>query len=138
MSDFVSHFLPALLAFAGYFGAAVVFAVAFLAIYTRLTPHREFELIVHGHNTAAALALGSSLVGFAIPLARSISQAGSLVEFCAWALVALIVQIAAYLLARLAHPNLSAEIEANGLAAAVWLAAVSLAAGLLSAAAMTG
>jgi putative membrane protein len=138
MSDFVAHFLPALVAFAGYFGAAVVFAVAFLAIYTRLTPHREFDLIVHGRNTAAALALGSSLVGFAVPLGKAMSQAASLVEFCAWAAVALVVQLAAYLLARLVHPSLSAEIEANGLAAAVWLAAVSLAAGLLSAAAMTG
>ncbi|TBW35245.1 DUF350 domain-containing protein [Siculibacillus lacustris] len=127
----------ALIAFAGYFGAAIAFAIAFVVIYTRLTPHREFELIVVEHNASAALALGLSLIGFVIPLARAMAQAESIVEFCIWAAVALVVQIAAFLVARLAHPDLSRAIETNTLAAAIWLGAVSLAAGMLSAAAMT-
>jgi len=132
------HFLEALVAFAGYFGGAVAFSVAYLAIYIRMTPHREFDLIVREHNASAALALGLSLVGFVIPLARAMSQAASILEFSSWAVVALVVQIAAYYVARLAHPDLSRAIEENALSAALWLGTVSLAAGLLSAAAMTG
>ncbi len=46
-------------------------------LYTLITPHKEFALIREG-NTAAAVALGGSLVGFALPasniIANSISR----------------------------------------------------------------
>lgn len=131
------HFFEALIAFAGYFGCAVAFCVAHVAIYTWMTPHREFDLIVREHNASAAVALGGSVIGFVVPLARAMSQALSIAEFAAWAVVALVVQIAAYHLARLTHPDLSRSIEANALSAALWVGTVSLGAGLLSAAAMT-
>mgnify|MGYP001766231381 CR=1 FL=1 len=132
------EFPHAVLAFAGYLAAAGGFTVLFVLIYTRLTPHREFDLIVHEHNVSAAVALCGSLVGFAIPLARAMSQAVSIGEFAAWAVVALVVQVAAYWIARLAHHGLSEAIADNTVSAALWLASVSLTAGLLSAAAMTG
>lgn len=131
-------FLSALIAFAGWLVTAAGFTAAFVAVYTRLTPHREFDLIVREHNTSAALALGASLLGFAIPLARAMAQSVSIVEFVVWAIVAFAVQLLAYAVARFAHPDLSRAIEADTLSAALWLGAVSLAAGLLSAAAMTG
>lgn len=133
----MSHFLVGIVAFAGYFGGAVALAVLYLAIYTRLTPHREFDLIVREHNASAAIALGASLLGFVVPLARALAQSTSIVEFVAWGLVALVVQFAAYWAARLSHPDLSQAIEENTLSAAIWLGSVSVAAGLLSAAAMT-
>jgi putative membrane protein len=52
--------------------------------------------------------------------------------------VALIVQIIAYFLARIAHPNISQSIEQNSMASALWLGCVSIAAGMLSAASMSG
>ena len=131
-------FLHAVLVFAGYLGAAVAFTVLFLYVYTRLTPHREFELIVVQHNVAAAVALGFSLIGFVIPLARAMAQAVSIVEFATWGVVAFAVQLAAYGAARAAHPDLSEAIGGGSVASALWLGFVSLAAGLLSAAAMTG
>ena len=131
------HFVEALTAFAGYFGGAVALSVVYLTVYVRMTPHREFDLIVREHNTAAALALGLSLLGFVVPMARAMSQAASIVEFLAWGLVALVVQVGAYHAARLAHPGLSRAIEENVLSAALWLGTVSLSAGLMSAAAMT-
>lgn len=133
----MTHFLDGLVAFAGYFGGAVVLAIAYLAIYVRMTPHREFDLIVREHNTSAAVALGLSLLGFVVPMCRAMAQAASIVEFVAWGVVALVVQVAAYHAARLAHPDLSRAIEENVLSAALWLGAVSLSAGLMSAAAMT-
>lgn len=131
-------FVPAVLAFAGWLLSATAFTVAFLWIYTRLTPHREFDLIVRDHNVSASIALGGSLLGFVVPLARAMAQSVTIVEFVAWAIVALAVQLAAYGLARAVHPDLSRAVEENTVSAAVWLAVVSLAAGLLSAAAMTG
>ena len=46
-------------------GAAVLFAL-FQFIYTRITPHKEFELIRAG-NVSASVALGGAIIGFAIP-----------------------------------------------------------------------
>ncbi len=134
----MTHFLDGLVAFVGYFGGAVALVVIHLAIYVRLTPHREFALMIRERNAAAAVALGGSLIGFVVPLSRALAQSVSIVEFAAWGVVALVVQFAAYWAARASHPDLSEAIENNALSAAIWLAAVSLAAGLLSAAAMSG
>ena len=60
--------LAGLPAFLAYFCVSVVVAVGYLAIYTRMTPHDEFELI-RKNVPGAAVSLGLSLVGFALPLA---------------------------------------------------------------------
>ncbi|MGD0642742.1 MAG: DUF350 domain-containing protein [Roseiarcus sp.] len=132
MSDFLQGFLY----FAAYFAGAVAFCVAFGAVYLRLTPHREFHLMAHEQNASAAIALGGTLVGFAIALAGAIHNTHTALEFIVWAVVAALTQVVAYGLARLAHPGLSRAIEQNAVAAAVWLAAVSVSAGLISAACM--
>lgn len=123
--------------FLAYFFAAAGLCALFVLIYTRVTPHREFDLIVREHNASAALALGMSLLGFAIPLASAIFHSASLLDCLIWGGIALIVQLAAYGLARLAHPGLSEAIVANALSAALWLGFVSLSAGLISAASMS-
>lgn len=133
----MSEILFALFSFAAYFGGAVAFCVGFCAVYTRLTPHREFELIVREHNASAALAFGGSLLGFAIALAGAIHNTQSAGEFIVWGCVAFATQVIAYLLARLMHPGLSHAIEQNAVAAALWVAAVSLSAGVLTAACMS-
>jgi putative membrane protein len=124
-------FLRDALAFFGYFGGAIAFCVAFGAIYLRLTPHREFDLIVREHNASAAIALAGTLIGFAIALAGAIRNTRSISEFVVWACLAALAQLIAYGLARLTHPNLSQAIENNAIAAAIWLAAVSISAGVI-------
>jgi putative membrane protein len=131
------EFFHGLLAFAVYFVGAVGFCAAFCLIYSRVTRHDEFALIVEEQNASAAIAFGGSLVGFAIALAAAIHHTGSIPEFVTWGAVALLTQIAAYGLARLAHPGLSQAIEENALASAIWVAAVSISAGVLSAACMS-
>ena len=133
----MSEFLAGFAAFSAYLAAAIAFCVAFGAIYLRLTPHREFELIVQEHNASAAVALGGSLIGFALALAGAIHNTHSALEFVAWAFVTLAGQMLAYWLAGLAHPGLSRAIEQNALAAAIWQASVSIAVGLISAACMS-
>lgn len=115
--------------FLAYFGTAVVLCAIYVVVYTRLTPFNEYQLIVEKHNASAAIALGMSLIGFAIPLAAAIHSAASLIECAIWGVIALIVQVIAYPLARLAHPHISHAIEQNALASGLWLGCVSIAAG---------
>lgn len=130
--------LQSLADFLAYFVTAVALCLIYVVVYTRVTPFDEYKLIVQSHNASAALALGMSLVGFAIPLAAAIRATASLVDCAIWGLIALIGQIIAYFLARLAHPHISNAIEQNALASALWLGFVSITAGLLSAASMGG
>jgi len=117
--------------------AALGFFALFLLIYTRIPPHRAFPPLVENHNASAAVALGMSLIGFAMPLTSAIRHSAGMVDFAIWALVSLIVQVAGYGLARLAHPTLSKSIEDNSIAAAIWLGTVSLTVGIVSASSMT-
>ncbi len=122
--------------FFGYFSCAVLLSVAFGAIYLRLTPHREFDLIVREHNASAAIALAGTMIGYAIALSGAIHNTHSIAEFLVWAFIGALAQLLAYLLARLIHPGLSKAIEQNAIAAAIWLAAVSISAGVVCAACM--
>ena len=51
--------LAGLPAFLVYFCTAVIAVVAYLFVYTRVTPHNEFQLI-RDNDPAAAIALGLS------------------------------------------------------------------------------
>ncbi|WP_442753308.1 DUF350 domain-containing protein [Methylocystis sp. JAN1] len=130
-------FFSGLVAFAVYFAGAIGFCAAYCIVYTRVTRHDEFSLIVNQQSASASVAFGGSLLGFAVALAGAIHHTGSVPEFVIWGLVALATQIVAYGLARLAYPGLSRAIDENVLAAAIWVAAVSVSAGLLSAACMS-
>lgn len=132
----VLNSLAGLPAFAAYFIGAVILCIGYLAAYTKVTAHDEFALIAEG-NIAAAVALGCSLLGFALPLASAIYHTDGLLDCLIWGLVALATQLGAYYLAGLAQDNLSARIANNELAAACWLGFVSLSAGVLNAASMS-
>ncbi|MCB4803046.1 putative membrane protein [Methylobacterium brachiatum] len=108
----------------------------YLLVYTLATAHNELALI-RRDVAAAAVALGFSLVGFALPLAVAIYNAQSILDCIVWGLVALVVQILIYWLVRLAVPDLSQRIEDGRMAAAVLLGAASFAGGLVNAASMT-
>jgi putative membrane protein len=107
---------------------------AFL-VYTRITPHDEFQLI-RDNDPAAAIALGLSLLGFVAPLVSAIAHSANVLDCLIWAMIALIVQIIVLFLVKVPVPNLSARIAAGELAPAIWLGLSSLAAGLLDAACM--
>ena len=119
-----------------YFTVATVLVALYLALYTLATMHNEFALI-RQNVISAATALGFSLVGFALPLASAIVHANSIVDCLVWGLVALAVQILVYWLVRLVMPNLSQRVAAGEMAAALFLGAASLSAGIINAAAMT-
>lgn len=121
--------------FAMFFGVAVVLAAAYLVIYTLVTSHNEFELI-RQNNVAAALSLGLSLTGFALPLSSAIVNARTIVDLLVYGVIALVIQILIYWLVRIVLPNLSERIARGEIASALFLGAASLAAGVVTAASM--
>ncbi|MBU6960979.1 DUF350 domain-containing protein [Pseudomonas sp. CVAP len=126
----------AVLGFVSYIiGAALLFAI-FQFVYTRITPHKEFELIRSG-NTAAAIALSGAIIGFAIPASNVIAYSVSLLDFAVWALIAAAVQLLAFLMTNLVLKGTSERIRNGEIAAAIYVAAVAISVGLLNAACMT-
>jgi len=119
-----------------FFALAVGLVAIYLVLYTLATAHNEFALI-RRNVISAAVALGFSLVGFALPLASAVVHAQSAVDCLVWGLIALAVQILAYWLVRAGLPNLSERIAGGEMAAALFLGAASLTAGIINAAAMT-
>ena len=127
--------LAGLPAFLVYFCTATFSVVVYLFVYTRITPHDEFQLI-RDNDPAAAIALGLSLLGFTLPVVSAIAHSANVVDCLIWSLVALIVQIVVYFVVKIPIPNLSAKIAAGEVAPAIWLGLASLAAGALNAASM--
>jgi len=127
--------LAGLPAFIVYFCTGVIAIVAYLLVYTRITPHDEFQLI-RDNDPAAAIALGLSLLGFSLPVVSAIAHSANVVDCLIWSAIALLVQVAVYYAVKIPVPNLSAKIANGELAAAIWLGLASLAAGALNAAAM--
>lgn len=119
-----------------FFSVSLLLVGLYLLVYTLATSHNEFGLI-RQNNIAAALSLGLSLTGFALPLSSAVVHANTIPDLAIWGVVALVVQLIVYLLVRLVLPNLSARIAAGELAAALFLGAASLAAGVINAAAMS-
>jgi putative membrane protein len=119
-----------------YGAVGLILTFIFAVIYIRITGHDEL-LLIRADNTAAAIAFGGSLVGFALPLSKAIAQASTVPDCILWGAIALVVQLGAYAVARLLVPGLSGKIAQGALSAALMLAAVSITAGMLNAASMT-
>ena len=58
-------------------------AVAFLALYVLITPHKEFALIRAG-NSAAAVQLTGTFLGFAVPMAVVIGHSVNIPDMLLW------------------------------------------------------
>ena len=136
MKEFVRESLGGFPPFIIYFVISTMLLVVFTVIYLRITPYREITLIKEG-NTAAAASLSGAIIGFTLPLAHAIAQSVNLVDMLLWALIALVVQLATYLIVRALIPALARGIAEGKVAQGVFLGALSIAVGLLNAACMT-
>ncbi|HQQ62224.1 MAG TPA: DUF350 domain-containing protein [Pseudomonadales bacterium] len=128
--------LETLPAFLSHLALAFALTLAFLAIYTLVTPQREFTLIRAG-NVAASAALAGSLLGFVAAMMSAIAHSVSLLDCAIWGGIALLVQLLAFMVIRILMRNIVGEIEQGNAAVGILLGVVSLAAGLLNAACMT-
>jgi len=123
-------------AFLIYFCVSGVLIAAYVFVYTWITPHDEFALI-RSNLPGAAVALGLSIVGFALPLTSAISHSSGIVDLTVWGVIALMVQIAVYYLARIPLPDLSHRIAKGEMGPAIWLGLASVTGGLINAASMS-
>lgn len=135
MTDTLAQYLGALPTFAAYFALSIGLMLLFLAIYVRTTPHKEVALIRDG-NAAAALSLAGAMLGYVLPLASVVTNSLDLKDLALWGIVAMVVQLIAYQLARFVVPNLSGDIAAGRIAAGIWVGTLALASGILNAACM--
>lgn len=134
--EFLKLSLQGLDEFLVYFGLCLVFVALFLAIYVRVTPYREIQLIRDG-NSAAAASLSGALIGFVLPLAAAVEHSVNPFDLGIWATIALAVQLLVYAATRLVLPDVARDIPAGKVASGVFLGAISLGAGILSAASMS-
>src|SRR5258706_3325744 len=95
-----------------YLAVSLVLLALFIAIYIRITPYREMQLIREG-NMAASFSLSGALLGFVVPLASAIQHSVSLVDLAIWGVIALFVQVAAFVAVNLAIPSLTRDIPAG-------------------------
>lgn len=122
--------------FLAYFAVAIVLVLIFVRIYTWVTPQDELALI-KANNTAAALAFGGALIGFALPLSSAITHSLSLLDCAVWGAVALIVQVLTFVVLRIAIRQLPERINQGEIATGVFSAAAAIAVGLINAACMS-
>lgn len=124
--------LPRLL---GHFVAAAAVHAAGMAVYLRLTPFHELDLVRAG-NLAAAITLSGAVIGLAIPLAATLASSVSVADILVWGAVSALLQAAAFGAANLALRDLPARVERGDTAAATIAAATQIAVGILNAGAM--
>lgn len=119
------------------FAAAAAVYAAGIAVYTRLTPYHEIDL-VRGGNVAAAITLAGALVGLAMPVGATLARSLSVADILVWGAVATVLQAAAFGLASLLLRELPARVERGDIAAALVAAAVQVSVGIVNAGAMSG
>lgn len=128
--------IESVIGFSMYIVTAALILILFQLAYSLVTPHKELQLIRDG-NTAAAIALGGAIIGFALPASNIITHSVSLLDFLVWAVIAGVVQLLAFLFGHLVLKNLGHRILNGELAAGIYMASVAVAFGMLNAACMT-
>lgn len=130
MFDPILNTLPA---FGLYFVTAIALLAVFMTIYALITPYDEITLIRNG-NVAASISLGGALIGIAMPVANAIVSSHNIYLMLGWGLIACIIQLFVFLVARVALPHITQDIPADKLAAGIFLAALSIGVGIINAA----
>ncbi len=119
-----------------YLAISLVLLRAFVALYIRVTPHPEFTLMREG-NIAAAFSMSGALLGFVIPLGAAVRYSVNLVDMAIWGVIALTVQIAAFVVVRFTLPTICDDITKGNAAQGFFLGSTSLGVGLLNASCMS-
>ncbi|HYC66206.1 MAG TPA: DUF350 domain-containing protein [Reyranellaceae bacterium] len=129
--------LKAMPVFAAHFGVTLVILIGGVLIYQALTPHAETRLI-RENNVAAAVAFGAAILSLALPLAVCLARSVSIPDILVWGVVALVVQLLTFFVARFVFVDLVRRIERGEVASAVALGATHLGVATINAAAIAG
>ena len=128
--------MPAILNYLLHLATAVALVMAYFVIYTRMTPYDEVLLIRSG-NRAAALSLGGTLIGFALPICSALLHTPDYKQFLGWAAGAMLVQLLVFQVATRLLNMSKDQIEADNAAFGGLLGAISLSIGLVNAGAIS-
>jgi len=126
--------LPVLI---GHLVTALALLAIGAAVYLKLTPYDEMKL-AHEGNAAGGLTFAGAVVGLAIPQAATLVTSGSIVDIVIWGVVALVLQLLAFVVASRLIPDLKGEIERGNVATAAMVVGVQIGVALINAAAMAG
>ena len=130
--DSLAGFVPFLL----YFAVGYGLILAFLFIYSKVTPHCEWTLMKQNNRTAA-IAFAGAFLGFTLPVASAAVNSVSVLDFAIWGLIACVMQLITFFAVKLYMPKLTERINKDEQSAGIFLAVASLATGILNAASMT-
>jgi putative membrane protein len=108
-----------------------------IVAYMWVTPFEERRLIREGSVAAGILVLGT-LIALALPLAATLASSLVVLDIVVWGLVALVIQLLAFVLASRLLGDLRRMIEAGNVAAALVVVGIQLAIAILNAGAMSG
>lgn len=120
-----------------HFLAAIAIFVLGIAVYSKLTPFHELELIRQGNSAAGVSALGATL-GLAIPIAGALAGSVNVIDLVLWGLAALVVQLLTFVIVAAVIRQLVEQINKGEMASALLLAGVQVSVGLINAAAVRG
>lgn len=119
-----------------YLVATLATLLVALFVYVKFLPYDEIALIRRG-NTAAAVALAGTMIGYAAVVWSATAHGGTLLETEVWSGVALVSQIIAFEIVHLVFRDFKAQMEKSELAYGVTLGAFSSAIGFVNAACLT-
>ena len=108
-----------------------------IAIYVRVTPYHEINLVRAGNN-AAAISLSGAVIGLALPLAVCMAGSVNAYDIIVWGVVALLIQLIVFRVIDLILKDMRRRIEDGEIAAATVLASVKIAVAIINAAAVAG
>lgn len=132
----MTNYLATLPGFVTWFPLCALLLAGFAAIYIRVTPWAELRLIRAG-NVAAALSFSGAILGYSLVVASVMLHAVSRGDLIVWGIVGLVVQVAAFYVARmLLGGDLPRRMEEGQLSSGIMLASTSVSAGTLNAATM--
>ena len=80
------------------FAICIVLLVVGVAIYTKVTPFHERELLREG-NVAAATVLSGAVIALAIPLAALLATTRAVLDIVVWGIVAILLQLVTVVIA---------------------------------------
>ncbi len=125
-----------MLLFLTYFGYSILCLVVGLLIHTRITPVKEWTLVREG-NVAAACSLGGTTIGLALPISSLAVNAVSLLDMVQWSAIALVVQLATWLVLSRVFGGMAAGIERDNRAVGGLAGAFAIALGVINAACLS-
>jgi putative membrane protein len=110
--------------------------IGFTALHVLITPFNEVRLIRAG-NRAAAISLGGTVVGYALPLTVLAASTTDLAVLALWGIVALFLQLTAFVIVALLLGNVRQAMAEDKVSYGIAIGAFSVVIGLNNAGSLT-